>query len=96
VDRNFKEIALAVTIETSGKITFSNKGTVYEIVPYKHIGEQLDSIMADPVLAVHGQDRLYKLIQALNLLGISWPSVMMYLNRDMVHQTHQHIRRLKV
>jgi len=52
--------------------------------------------MADPALAVHGQDCLYKCIQALNLLGISWPSVMEYLNKDMVHQTHQHIWWLKV
>jgi len=52
--------------------------------------------MADPALAVCGQDCLYKCIQALNLLGISWPSVMEYLNRDMVHQTHQRIQRLKV
>jgi len=52
--------------------------------------------MADPALAVCGQDHLYRRIQALNLLGISWPSVMEYLNKDMVHQTHQHIQRLKV
>jgi len=95
-DRNFREIALTITLETSGKITFSNKGVTYEIIPYEDIGEQLDSIMADPALAVRGQDRLYKHIQALNLLGISWPSVMEYLNKDMVHQTHQHIWRLKV
>jgi len=44
VDRNFREIAAAVTIETSGKITFSNKGVTYEIVPYEEIGQQLDSI----------------------------------------------------
>jgi len=67
---------LAVSLETSGKITFSNKGIIYEIVPYEDIGEQLDSIMADPALAVRGHDRLYKRIQALNLLGISWTSVM--------------------
>jgi len=73
-NRNFREIALAISLETSGKITFSNKGTVYEIVPYEEIGGRLDSIMADPALAVRGQDRLYKHIQALNLLGISWPS----------------------
>jgi len=99
-NRNFREIALAVALETSSKITFTNKGTVYEIVPYEEIGERLDSIMADPALAVHGRDHLYKQIQALNLLGISWHSVMEYsmeyLNKDMVHQTHQHIRRLKV
>jgi len=52
---------------------------------------QLDSIMADLALAVQGQDCLYKCIQALNLLGISWPSVMEYLKKDMVHQTHQRI-----
>jgi len=95
-DRNFKEIALAVSLETSGKITFSNKGIIYKIVPYEDIGERLDSIMADPALAVPGRDRLYKLIQALNLLGISRTSVMEYLNKDMVHQTHQRIWRLKV
>jgi len=95
-DRNFKDIASAVSLDPNGKITFSNKGVTYEIVPYEDIGEQLDSIMADPALAVCGRDRLYKQIQALNLLGISWPSVMEYLNKDMVHQTHQHIRQLKV
>jgi len=58
VDRNFTEIASAVTIETSGKINFTNKGTIYEIIPYEDIGECLDSIMADPVLAVRGQDHL--------------------------------------
>jgi len=52
--------------------------------------------MADMVLAVCGHDRLYKCIQALNLLGISQPSVMEYLNKDMVHQTHQQIWQLKV
>jgi len=52
--------------------------------------------MANPALAVRGQNCLYKQIQALNLLGISWPSVMEYLNKDMVHQTHQRIWRLKV
>jgi len=51
---------LAIALETSGKITFSNKGTVYEIVPYEEIGGRLDSIMADPALAVRGQDCLYK------------------------------------
>jgi len=59
-DRNFKDIALAISLETSGKITFSNKGIIYEIVPYEEIGERLDSIMADPALAVRGRDRLYK------------------------------------
>jgi len=95
-DRNFREIALAISLETSGKITFTNKSVIYEIVPYEDIGERLDSIMADPALAVRGRDCLYKRIQALNLLGISWTSVMEYLNKDMVHQTHQRIRRLKV
>jgi len=52
--------------------------------------------MADLALAVCGQDHLYKRIQALNLLGISQPSVMEYLNKDMVHQTHQCIQQLKV
>jgi len=91
-DRNFREIALAVTIETSRKITFTNKGITYEIVPYEDIGGRLDSIMADLLLAVHGLDHLYKRIQTLNLLGISQPSVMENLNRDMVHQTHQQIK----
>jgi len=95
-DKNFSAIASAVTLDPSGKITFTNKGVTYEIIPYEDIGEQLDSIMANPALAVRGCDRLYKRIQALNLLGISWPSVMEYLNKDMVHQTHQHIWRLKV
>jgi len=95
-DRNFSAIASAVSLDPNGKITFSNKGVIYEIIPYEDIGEQLDSIMANPALAVCGRDHLYKQIQALNLLGISWPSVMEYLNKDMVHQTHQHIWRLKV
>jgi len=86
-----------MTLDPSSKVTFANKGTVYEIVPYEDIGGRLDSIMADPVLAVRGWDRLYKCIQALNLLGISWHSFFMeYLNKDMVHQTHQRIWRLKV
>jgi len=87
---------LAVTIDPSGKVTFAHKGTTYEIISYEDISEWSDSIMADPVLAVQGQDCLYKCTQALNLLGISWPSVMEYLNKDMVHQTHQHIQQLKV
>jgi len=95
-NRNFKDIASAVSLETSGKIMFTNKGVIYEIIPYEDIGERLDSIMADPALAVPGPDRLYKQIQALNLLGISQPSVMEYLNKDMVHQTHQCIQQLKV
>jgi len=95
-DKNFSAIALAVTLDPSGKVTFANKGVTYEIVPYEDIGERLDSIMADLALAVHGQDCLYKRIQALNLLDISWPSVMEYLNTDMVHQTHQRIWQLKV
>jgi len=53
-DRNFREIALAVSLETSGKITFNNKGIIYEIVPYEEIGGRLDSIMANPALAVRG------------------------------------------
>jgi len=84
-----------MAIDPSGKVTFAHKGTTYEMVPYEDISEQLDSIMADPALAVQGQDHLYKCIQALNLLGISWLSVMEYLNKDMVHQTHQHIQWLK-
>jgi len=95
-DKNFSAIASAMTLDPSGKIMFTNKGVTYEIVPYEEIGERLDSIMADPALAVRGHDRLYKCIQALNLLGISRPSVMEYLNKDMVHQTHQCIRWLKV
>jgi len=85
-----------VTLDPSGKVMFTNKGITYEIIPYEEIGEQLDSIMANLALAIRGQDCLYKRIQALNLLGISWPSVMEYLNKDMVHQTHQCIQRLKV
>jgi len=38
-DRNFREIASAVSLETSGKITFTNKGVIYEIIPYEDIGE---------------------------------------------------------
>jgi len=95
-DKNFSAIALAVTLDPSGKVTFTNKGVIYEIVPYEDIGKRLDSIMADLALAIHGQDHLYKRIQALNLLGISQPSVMEYLNKDMVHQTHQCIWQLKV
>jgi len=75
-DKNFTAIALAVTIDPSGKVMFAHKGTTDEIVPYEDILERLDSIMADPALAVQGQDFLYKRIQALNLLGISHPSVM--------------------
>jgi len=54
LDKNFSVIALAVTLEPSGKVTFANKGVTYKIVPYEDIGEQLDSIMANPALAVHG------------------------------------------
>jgi len=89
-------IASAMTIDPSGKVTFAHKDTTYEIVPYEEISKQLDSIMADPALAVRGWDCLYKRIQALNLLGISQPSVMEYLNKDMVHLTHQPIWWLKV
>jgi len=53
-DKNFSAIALAVTLDPSGKVTFTNKGITYKIVPYEDIGEQLDSIMANPVLAVRG------------------------------------------
>jgi len=49
---NFTEVASAVTIDPSSKVTFTHKGTTYEIVPYEAISEWLDSIMADPVLAV--------------------------------------------
>jgi len=44
---------LAISLE-AGKLMFTNKGVTYEIVPYEEIGEQLDSIMADPLLAVRG------------------------------------------
>jgi len=37
-DRNFSAIASAVSLE-AGKITFTNKGVIYEIVPYEDIGE---------------------------------------------------------
>jgi len=67
-DKNFKEIASAMTLEASGKVMFANKGITYEIGPFEDIGEQLDTIIADPSLAVRGQDCLYKHIQALNLL----------------------------
>jgi len=95
-DKNSREIALAITFDPSCNVTFAHKGTTYEIVPYEDISEQLDSIMAEPVLAVQCQDCLYKCIQALNLLGISQPSVMEYLNKDMAHQNHQRIWQLKV
>jgi len=51
-DKNFTVIASAMTIDPSGKVTFAHKGTTYEIIPYEDISEQLDSIMADPALAV--------------------------------------------
>jgi len=38
-DKNFSAIALAMTLDPSGKITFANKGFTYEIVPYEEIGE---------------------------------------------------------
>jgi len=44
--------ALAVTIDPSGKVTFTHKGTIYEIVPYEDISEWLDPIMAEPALAI--------------------------------------------
>jgi len=53
-DKNFSAIASAVSLDPSGKVTFANKGVTYKIVPYEDIGEQLDSIMADPALAVRG------------------------------------------
>jgi len=53
-DKNFSAIASAMTLDPSSKVMFANKGVTYKIVPYEDIGEQLDSIMADPVLAVHG------------------------------------------
>jgi len=40
-DKNFSAIALAVSLETSGKITFTNKGITYEIVPYEEIGGEI-------------------------------------------------------
>jgi len=42
---NFTAIALALTIEPSSKITFAH-------IPYEDISKRLDSIMADPALAV--------------------------------------------
>jgi len=53
-DKNFSAITSAISLETSSKITFTNKGVIYEIIPYEEIGERLDSIMADPALAVRG------------------------------------------
>jgi len=53
-NKNFTAIALAVTIDPSSKVTFAHKGTIYEIVPYEDISKWLDSIMADPALAVRG------------------------------------------
>jgi hypothetical protein len=47
VDKNFSAIASAISLK-AGKIMFTNKDTIYEIIPYEDIGEQLDSIMADP------------------------------------------------
>jgi len=61
-NKKFTAIALAVTIDPSGKVTFAHKGTTYEIVPYEDISEWLESIMADPAVAVQGQDDLYKCI----------------------------------
>jgi len=37
-EKNFSAIASAVSLE-AGKITFTNKGITYEIVPYEEIGE---------------------------------------------------------
>jgi len=37
-DKNFSAIALAVTLDPSGKVTFANKGVTYEIVPYEDLG----------------------------------------------------------
>jgi len=95
-DKNFTAVAEAVTLGQDGKITLTYKNTNYKIIPFEDIDEKLNQLMANLVLAVCGWDRLYKRIQALNLLGISQPSVTEYLNKDMVHQTHQRIRRLKV
>jgi len=53
-DKNFSAIASAMTLDPSSKVTFTNKDTIYKIVPYEDIWEHLDSIMADLVLAVHG------------------------------------------
>jgi len=39
VDKNFSAIASAVTLDPSGKIMFTNKDIIYEIVPYEDIGE---------------------------------------------------------
>jgi hypothetical protein len=53
-NKNFREIALAVTNDPSSKVSFTHKGTTYELVPYEDISEWLDSIMANLVLAVQG------------------------------------------
>jgi len=37
-DKNFSAIASAISLE-AGKMTFTNKGVTYEIVPYEDIGE---------------------------------------------------------
>jgi len=95
-DKNFTAVAEAVTLGQDGKITLTHKNTNFKIIPFEDIDEKLNQLMADPALAVRGQDHLYKHIQALNLLGISQPSVMEYLKKDMVHQIHQHIQWLKV
>jgi len=43
VDKKFSVIASAATLDPSSKVTFTNKDTIYEILPYEDIGEQLDS-----------------------------------------------------
>jgi len=53
-------------------IRVQRAGTLFH---YEDIGDLLDSLVADPMLAVLGWDHLYKCIQALNLLSILRPSV---------------------
>jgi len=38
-DKIFSAIASAMTLDPSGKVMFTNKGVIYEIVPYEDIGE---------------------------------------------------------
>jgi len=38
-NKNFTAIASAMTVEPSGKVTFTHKGTTYEIIPYEEISE---------------------------------------------------------
>jgi len=72
-DKNFTAVAEAVTLGQDGKIMLTHKNTNYKIIPFEDIDEKLNQLMANPVLAVHRWDCLYKRIQVLNLLGISQP-----------------------